>query len=314
MFAITQTTRRKLSLTTFYAALLVMIPCLARGASAPQSVEIRPLGVAVTKVKKLDPAAMEADLGEAGMSVTFGVRVTDGRCIRTLSAVDVSKAVDEQGTDLPAVSGPAETVTVRTDGNRTVTRTSSRSVNVTTRTEPRLLRRLILGEKSRTETQRFAAANLAQVGDGTTAVVTVKLGAPSPNAKSLKRLEGVCRLDLATMKSYTFGELRSRVGEALELGKPKRVALEITKITGGKISLKATGDMDRLAELEFFDVNGTRLFAESRSRSETETDGVGQAEMEYGFGDLLPAEMNVTVLGTPETVEVPFVFENIELP
>jgi hypothetical protein len=298
------------------AALCVMLLATGVTASAAPAggeVSIRPVAISVTRVKALEPDVKSEAIATPGVELTLGLRVPANKAIRSIEDVQVTQVRDDRGLALPVVEGPVEVVEVSDEGGRRKIVTSSQEAEVKTTYKPRLLRRVILGEKPRTEVERMAAAKITRKTGLSTATLALQFGLPSPDATVLQTVRGEIVIRLAGTNVHRFENLAELEKAKLNLDTDK-FDLKIDSVYGANIEMSATGQPNWLGEVAFFDAAGNQVFPSSVGRSESMSDGSGVAEMQYGFGDKLPAAMTVEVYVEESDVAVPFAFQNLPLP
>lgn len=297
---------------------LLSVTVWSATAAGKPPVEIRLHSIALVKVKTVDPLPGAEETMTPGLTVTFGIRATDGRPIRRLGKVEIRKAEDDTGRALSAAGGGSGVFHTVHFGRGGATQRSRRSVIVKTITRggTRAGPNVRLFQRGKTGGMPSDLVLSAAAREGaTTATVTTHFDSPAARAKSLAILEGTITLELGEAQTFKFHDVQSQINSPLDIGVPKSMALEVTKAEGGAITLEATGDTSRIGDLTFFDRQGKKIAPKSSNRSSTMTDGIGTAEMEFDLGDVIgPIDLEVVMYGSTEEIEAPFVFKNIELP
>ncbi len=296
-------------------SMIIAISALFFAADAQPPVQVALSGVSVIRAKAAAvPQPEVTELQTPGVDLALVVRVTDGRRIRSVGEIEILRALDDTGASVPVLTSVTRTTRKAVSEGATVTESVSRSIKVQTTASAAASVGVTALRPAKGREVRVAVAIPEQTG-GTTAAVTAHLGLPAPGAKMLRRVEGKIAVQIGEMKERRFPDIEALVGTALDLGDGQAVTLKVIRAAGGMVTLEASGDVRRLGDFDFFNPQGERLVPNSVSRRQEVTNGVGQLQVEFGFGNPTgPLEMRAAVFGAVETVAVPFVFENVELP
>ncbi|MCX8035734.1 MAG: hypothetical protein N3D11_01520 [Candidatus Sumerlaeia bacterium] len=301
--------------TTVIGVMTVALSAMLLTVNAQPPVQVSLSGVSVIRAKaSTAPQAETAELQTPGVDLALMIRVTDGRRIRSVGEIEIIRALDDTGASVPVLTSVKRTSRKSVAGGATVTESVSRSIKVQTTVSASAPAGVTALRPGKGREIRVAVAIPEQTG-GTTAAVTAHLGLPAPAAKMLRWVGGKIAVQIGEMKERRFPNIESLVGTALDLDAGPAVTLRVIRAAGGTVTLEASGDVQRLGDFDFFNAQGERLVPNSVSRRQEVTNGVGQLQTEFGFGNPTgPLEMRVAVFGAVETVEAPFVFENVELP
>ena len=275
-----------------------------------QSVEVKLQSICVVKTKAFFslPTNDPDQLPESGTDVKLFIRVHDKRAIRSVGGLLISQAIDDTsvplgwGVAFGRFTGAAGSTRIETDNYRGPLHLAPPpDAGI-------LLTGFMLLFCSPADPIAFERGP-------SSATLTQRLGLPASNARSLRRIEGRVQLGLSQVKRTTFKNLPSLVGQPLDLGSESGIALKLLALDKTKVLMVATGAVARLGMMHFYDERGAELLAIESGSGNLGGSATGTSEITYSlYEEELPTSLEVTVFGLPDSVTVPFAFENVPLP